>query len=293
MLTTGDPGLAERVRKVCAAEPRKDTGWLARRLLRTGFEATVTSPLVFTAAVYPALRMVPRKRGAEDRFASGSELRRSLMAGQPTQPSGTLAWRPLAAFAVLLVAGVDLAALPADTPAGVRGLVARSLERNPKGRLRDIGDARHHLDDRPEVVGPEAAPSGRAGISRRALLRGAAFDLLSAGAGVGGAWMARRKTPAEAPSYRRLTFRRGIIRTAKFGPDFQTEPYGALRDGDIGRVYPVRPESPESAPPALPPAGPVAVSATGELALSRGTHMRDIVPYGAPRELQERVKYAD
>jgi eukaryotic-like serine/threonine-protein kinase len=41
----------------------------------------------------------------------------------------------------------DWEALPASTPAGVRRLLARCLERSPKRRLRDIGDARLELDD--------------------------------------------------------------------------------------------------------------------------------------------------
>ena len=222
-----------------------------------------------------------------------------LLAGRPAFSGGTVA----DTIAAVLGAGIDLGALPADTPAGVRSLVARCLERNPKARLRDIGDARHHLEDGPEAVAPEAAPTERAGISRRALLGGAAIGLLGAGAGAGGAWIVRREAPPAAPSYRRLTFRRGMIRTARFGPDYQTVLYGALWEGDVCRVYTVRPESPESAALALPPAAPLAMSATGELALSLGTHMRGIMPYGtlarvplaggAPREMQERVKYAD
>jgi Tol biopolymer transport system component len=79
--------------------------------------------------------------------------------------------------------------------------------------------------------------------------------------------------------------------------------YGALWDGDVCRIYSVRPESPESAPLPLPPAAPLAVSASGELALALGTHYRGIMTYGtlarvplsggAPRELLEHVKYAD
>ncbi len=71
MLTTSDDAMAARLREVSDAEPRKAGSWLAKRLMRTGFEATVTHPLVFNAAVYPALRLVPRKKGGEDRFASG------------------------------------------------------------------------------------------------------------------------------------------------------------------------------------------------------------------------------
>lgn len=77
-----------------------------------------------------------------------------------------------------------------------------------------------------------------------------------------------------APSYRRLTFRRGMIRTARFGPDFQRVLCGALWDGDVCRVYAVRPESPESSALSLPPAAPLAVSCLGELALALGAHSR-------------------
>lgn len=73
MILLDDTGVAERVRKVAAAEPPKDLAWLRQRLLRTTFEAAVTHPLVFNAAVYPALRLAAarRKSEADDRFASG------------------------------------------------------------------------------------------------------------------------------------------------------------------------------------------------------------------------------
>jgi serine/threonine protein kinase/Tol biopolymer transport system component len=63
----------------------------------------------------------------------------------------------------------DLAALPADTPASVRDLIARCLVRDPRQRLRDIGDARIALESSPAsaVRAPESSrapvpPSTRA-----------------------------------------------------------------------------------------------------------------------------------
>ncbi len=65
---------------------------------------------------------------------------------------------------------IDLEALPAETPPAVRHLLARCLERDPKLRLRDIGEARialadvrssprPHSDVRPRVAAPvEATP---------------------------------------------------------------------------------------------------------------------------------------
>ena len=211
-------------------------------------------------------------------------------------------------LAAVLTAEIDWTALPATLPPAMRQLLGRCLERTTKARLRDIADARPYLDD---AAAP--APSGSgvgaaqavppAAMSRRALLASGAAVGGLLGAGLGGAVVSRRRDPVELPSYQRLTFRRGMIRTARFGPDLQTVLYGALWDGDVCRVYTVRAESPESSSIALPPATPLAVSSTGELALALGTHLRGIMTYGtlarvpmaggAPRELQERVKYAD
>ena len=64
-------------------------------------------------------------------------------------------------LAAVLRQDVDLAALPAETPARVRRLLTRCLVREPKLRLRDIGDARLELDadgnGRPKEAAPAAA----------------------------------------------------------------------------------------------------------------------------------------
>src|SRR4029079_893448 len=52
----------------------------------------------------------------------------------------------------------DWTALPTDTPASVRTLIRRCLERDPKRRLRDIGDARADFDA-PIVTAHEARAS--------------------------------------------------------------------------------------------------------------------------------------
>ncbi len=210
-------------------------------------------------------------------------------------------------LAAVLTAEIDWTALPATSPPALRRLLSRCLERTTKDRLRDIADARPYLDEAaaPAPPGPgvgvaQVVPPGA--ISRRALLTSGVAVGGLLGAGIGGVVVSRRRDPVEL-TYQRLTFRRGMIRTARFGPDFQTVFYGALWDGDVCRTYTVRPESPESSPIALPPAMPLAVSSTGEMALAMGTHLRGIMTYGtlarvpmaggAPRELQEQVKYAD
>ena len=50
-------------------------------------------------------------------------------------------------------------ALPPDTPATIRRLLRRCLEKDPKRRLRDIADARLDLEDAVNTPVPEAAPA--------------------------------------------------------------------------------------------------------------------------------------
>jgi len=64
--------------------------------------------------------------------------------------------------------------LPSATPAVVRALLARCLERDPKRRLRDIGEARIALDDavaRPGAVVEQPREAPAAGPNRRLLQR--------------------------------------------------------------------------------------------------------------------------
>ena len=206
-------------------------------------------------------------------------------------------------IAAVLGAEVDWTSLPDDVPPVLRRLLERCLDKSLKRRLRDIGDARPDLEDALLPVAPVPVHSTGPGVSRRRLVfGGAALGMLGVGF-VGGSVVAGRRSGAATPSYQRLTFRRGLIRTARFAPDFKTILCGALWDGDVCRIYTVRPDSPESAPLNLPPATPLAISASGELALTLGTHFRGTMTYGtlarvplsggAPREMLEDVKFAD
>ena len=136
-----------------------------------------------------------------------------------------------------------------------------------------------------------------------ALLVGASSLALLASGLAGGVFLDRRFRPAFAPSFRRLTFRRGVVRSARFAPDGKTILYGALWDGDRCRAHSVRIDSPESRPLDLPEANVLAVSRSGEVALALGSHFDGIVTYGtlarvpiaggAPRQILEDVKFAD
>jgi Tol biopolymer transport system component len=79
---------------------------------------------------------------------------------------------------------VDFAALPVDTPQRLRALLRRCLERDPKNRLRDIGEARIALD--PAVLFAVEAPVAAGGAApwstgRRSALVGGAVVLVLLG----------------------------------------------------------------------------------------------------------------
>jgi hypothetical protein len=94
---------------------------------------------------------------------------------------------------------------------------------------------------------------------------------MAAGVG-GGMWLDRQLRPAVVPAYQRLTFRRGVIRSARVTPDGQTILYGALWENSRCRVHTVRLDSPESQPLDLPHANILAISKSGEMAVALGGH---------------------
>jgi len=68
-------------------------------------------------------------------------------------------------MAAVLKDPIDLDALPTETPASIRSVLARCLERDPMQRLRDIGEARIHLD-------PSAATRVLSGSAHQAVVEG-------------------------------------------------------------------------------------------------------------------------
>ena len=99
-------------------------------------------------------------------------------------------------IAELLKREIDLRALPPDTPASVRALLEKCLQRDPKKRLRDIGDAWVEASDP-----PAAAPERSARVlSPMVIALVAGIAALAAGA----AWVLK-PTPAPIPPLVRFT----------------------------------------------------------------------------------------
>src|SRR5262249_25953735 len=106
------------------------------------------------------------------------------------------------------------------------------------------------------------------------------------------------------PVYRQLTFRRGSIRSARFAPDGQTILYSAAWQGNPTDVFTARPEALESRSMGLRRTQLMSISSTSEMAVlldskavgtwvNMGTLARAPLAGGAPREVLERVQWAD
>lgn len=186
-------------------------------------------------------------------------------------------------------------------------IVRRSLEKNRQDRFQSAQDLGFALD----AVGGSSASWPRVeiapgtGLPKRVLRAAIAALVL-----VGFAFLVGRYTglsgKRSAPSYRALSFRRGLIHSARFAPDGSTILYSAAWNGDQSRVFVMRSDSPESRPLDQVNVNLLAVSSTGEVAISVGcagvlmpmldcggtlAHMS--LSGGAPRELSSDIRAAD
>ena len=196
-------------------------------------------------------------------------------------------------------------------PAPVRWIVERLLSKDPEERYastkdlsRDLKSLRDHLSETSASGGLEAADRQLAKLPRRRWLVPAAVALV---AGVAAGLLLRTVIPAKPAAPVRLTqltFARGGIPGARFVPDSQAIVYSAAWDGLPLDIFTTSADSSESRSLNLKGASLLAVSSTGELAISlnrhflfgyesTGTLARVPLAGGAPREILEDVAEAD
>ena len=131
---------------------------------------------------------------------------------------------------------IDWNALPPTTPANVRQLLRRCLERDPKRRLRDIGEARFALDEGSSVeAGPYRAPGRRSAAFRLGAL--ALVAIASAAAGI---WLwttLRTDTDARCdPLVNSAASRTCALRTCRSGDLTRWTSHRVRRTRRVGRL---------------------------------------------------------
>ncbi len=150
----------------------------------------------------------------------------------------------------------------------------------------------------PVLVPAKANGSGIAAVAEHRL--GWLFaGILLAGAVSAAIW-GSQQTPM--PSFRQITFRRGVLSSARFGPDGQTILYSAAWDGTRRQLFLANTFSPESKALGFKAAGLASVSLSSELALLTDDPGKDLqgqilsrVPLngGAPLQVRTGVAGAD
>ena len=130
-------------------------------------------------------------------------------------------------LAAVLRQEVDWAALPDDTPAHVRRLLARCLDRDVTRRLRDIGEARISLEQ-PAVAETDAMlPAPQRPLWRRAIP--VALGAMVGGALIGTAWYLSLDRAAPLPVTRlTINLPEGQVFTGLSGRALAVSPDGTL-----------------------------------------------------------------
>ena len=149
------------------------------------------------------------------------------------------------------------------------------------------------------------APTPPTGGRSPGTVLGVALLLLAVAAGVALLMDQRSGERPRQLDERRLTFKRGLVRGARFGPDASSIVYSASWDGQPPRIFAVGPSRPEGELLDLPEADLLAVSRKGELAIllrppmlagsigSFATLARAAMDGGEPKEIVTSVNAAD
>jgi eukaryotic-like serine/threonine-protein kinase len=209
--------------------------------------------------------------------------------------------------AILTKEPPDLSQTNKDVHPGLDRIVRHCLEKNPEERFESARDVAFDLEtlsgvSSPTLTGVRALPPER-GRRPWALLALAA--VLGAALASPFVYSAGKKAGfVEPPAFHQITFSRGEVGGALFAPDGQTIVYSASWEGKPWEMFINRPESPESRPFGLGTAEILAVSKSGELAVSlnrrqlrpflrTGRLARISIAGGAPRDILDDVQLAD
>jgi Tol biopolymer transport system component len=193
-------------------------------------------------------------------------------------------------------------------PVPLRWILARCLAKEPAARYastqdlaQDLTLAREHWT---EISGTSSAAPAAAMPRRLRFVAAVAAAVVLAALGAAFV-LGKRAGERPIPDFQRLTFRHGIVWSARFAPDGRTVVYAATWDGAPIRLFSTRTDGRDSIQLELADADLASVSSLAEIAmlLDRpsyhflipwvGTLARAPLEGGAPRELTDAVACAD
>jgi Tol biopolymer transport system component len=199
----------------------------------------------------------------------------------------------------------DLAQANREIPPELDRIVRHCLEKNAPERFQSAQDIAFDLEALSGISGAGAVAAVPAPVARRARLLPILVSAAVVLGAVVGLLAGKRVWDRPPPSFHQLTFRRGQVDSARFAPDGRTILYSASWEGKPVEVFTSQVETPESRRFGLLGATLLAVSRSGELAVSLGSRVASaaihtgmlarmsIAGGAAPREVLEGVQWAD
>jgi len=189
-----------------------------------------------------------------------------------------------------------------DIPPELDRIIGRCLKKDPARRWQSMADVKVALDelrdemDSSSIGLPRPIGAGSRAVPAKRWLIVGALSLLLIGIAAG-AYSARRYLRSAPLTFQRLTFRRGDVTAARFGPG-DSVVYSAAWDGAPSTLFSTQPGNREARSLGLPTGKILAISRAGEMAIALGpedvgTLARAPFGGGAPREMLENVSAAD
>ncbi len=200
----------------------------------------------------------------------------------------------------------DAQSLPDGCPPSLARVVERCLEKAPAERFQSARDLAFALESATVTAasGRHVTTSVEAPSRARRLALPALGILALAALSAAGGMLLTRQRPHELPTFRQLTYQRGMVHSARFAPDQQAIVYGGAFEGAPVALFSTRPDAIESRSLGLPSADVAGISRSGDMAvlldrrnvgswLRVGTLARVSLDGGSPQPILENVFDAD
>jgi serine/threonine protein kinase/Tol biopolymer transport system component len=196
-----------------------------------------------------------------DIFAFGAILYEMLSGNRPFR--GDSAGETMAA--ILKEDPPELSVTNQNITPGLERIVRHCLEKNPERRFQSASDIAFDLEALSGVSAPRPAPSLTAARWRRPVLTAAAAVAIAL-AGLLAGRQIWKSSSVSAPTFHRLTYRRGYVRSARFAPDGHSIFFSANWDGaETPQLFTARLDNPGALSLDLPMGYVESISRSGEM----------------------------